>query len=342
MKSQKIFLRAFLLLLTGGGLGSAALGAEPAPACARHEIPVSLGPSLPSNRTLVGWMCTPEAGASDAVQVLVPGFTYNHTYWDFGYQPENYSYMRAAVAAGHTVFMIDRLGTGESSKPPALSVTVPLHAWNLHQVVQVLRSGATGQSFETVVTVGHSLGAAAAQLEASQYQDVDGVVLSSWLHLPNPIGPVLVVGGTLIPAQLVPGLADRPLGYLTTLAVARARFHAPGTDPAVIAEDLATRDTGTNMEELTILPPTLDPSVTQAITAPVLLAVGERDVIFCGVPNLLTPCDDAPTVLQREAPNFGPQFDVFVLPEAGHDINLAPNASDWFAAANAWIALIGN
>jgi pimeloyl-ACP methyl ester carboxylesterase len=307
------------------------------PPCTRYSMPVSITPGASADQTIAGWLCGYGDLTGKTVELLVPGFTYNHSYWDFDYQPDTYSYLRSATQAGYAVLMIDRPGTGESSKPAAASLTIDNEAWAVHQVVQGVRAGGLGTAFAKVVLVGHSLGGTVTQVEASTYHDVDAVIISDWLHTPYWVGTPGVIVGTLEPAQLVPNLADRPLGYLTTLPGARGMFYdVQDTDPNVIAHDEATRDTGTTAEELTIVAPTLDPAVTRGITVPTLLATGQYDFIFCGA---LTPCTNSDVVLAREAPNFSPQacLSAYVLPDAGHDINLEPDAPAWFAEANRWI-----
>ena len=117
---------------------------------------------------------------------------------------------------------------------------------------------------------------------------MDAVLLSDWLHTPWT-GTFDVVFGTNLPASAVPWLASRPAGYNTTFAGIRASFYNLGnTDPRVVAHDENTRDTGTLAEAATIPLVTFNPAITQGITAPVLLAVGQYDSIFCGP---LWPCD---------------------------------------------------
>lgn len=308
-----------------------------APPCTRYSVPISISPGAPTDQTIAGWLCGYGSLTGKTVELLVPGFTYNHGYWDFGYQPETYSYLRSATSAGYAVFEIDRPGTGESSKPSAASLTIDHEAWAVHQVIQYLRAGGLGVTFGKVVLVGHSLGTTVTEVEASTYHDVDAVIASGWLHTPYWVGTPEVILGTLEPAQLVPNLAQRPVGYLTTLPDARRMFYqAADTDPAVLAHDEATKDTGTPAEELSIVAPTLNPAVTRGINVPTLIAIGQYDFIFCGP---LTPCTNADVVRAREAVNFSAQacLSAYVLPEAGHDLNLELNAPDWFAAANRWL-----
>jgi pimeloyl-ACP methyl ester carboxylesterase len=300
--------------------------------CTMRSMTVSVASGRPASYRLVGWVCSIGSPAGKTVQLLVPGYTYDHTYWDFGYRPERYSYVRAATRAGYATFNIDRLGTGRSGRPPAQDVTVDDHAWVVHQVAQALR-----KSFRKIVLVGHSLGAGTAQEEASRYHDVDAVILSDWLHAAASYGAPMVPAFS-IPAQTERRFASMPAGYTTTAPGTRGTmFHSAGdTDPAVIARDEAMKQTGTVAEEESVFP-SFAPSVTQGITAPVLVVTGENDALFCGPAS---PCTDAATVAERERLFYAPNacLSVFVLPRAGHDINLALNAHDWFSAAFKWLA----
>jgi pimeloyl-ACP methyl ester carboxylesterase len=117
-----------------------------------------------------------------AVQVLVHGAVYSHVYWDFPYQPEKYSYVRRANAAGYATLNIDRIGIRNSSHPPAASVTLQSNAAVVHQAITALRAGALGTTFEKVVTVGHSYGTLTTMLEAEVYDDIDAFMPTGILH----------------------------------------------------------------------------------------------------------------------------------------------------------------
>ena len=71
---------------------------------------------------------------------------------------------------------------------------------------------------------------------------------------------------------------------------------------------------------------------------PVLLALGQDDRLFCS-PDLGFSCADSSAIIARESLDYNLQttcLEAFVLPNAGHDINLHPNARDWFTAASDW------
>lgn len=115
-----------------------------APDCRSVQIPVALAPEESQNAQLDGQVCYPANSASSmpgTIQVLVSGATYGRSYWDFPYQRDTYSYVRAAAAAGFTTFNFDRIGIGQSTHPASTDVTIPANAYTIHQAIQQLRSG---------------------------------------------------------------------------------------------------------------------------------------------------------------------------------------------------------
>ncbi|HEY3471347.1 MAG TPA: alpha/beta hydrolase, partial [Amycolatopsis sp.] len=78
--------------------------------CSDLNVPISMG-LLPE--TMHGRLCAPPQATT--VVVLIPGGTYNESYWDIGYTPEIRSFRLAMNQAGIATLALDRLGTGESS-----------------------------------------------------------------------------------------------------------------------------------------------------------------------------------------------------------------------------------
>jgi pimeloyl-ACP methyl ester carboxylesterase len=208
----------------------------------------------------------------------------------------------------------------------------------LHQIVQVLRSGQLGTAFPKVVTVGHSLGSLISMMEAGTYHDVDGVVLSGISHSFVTLG-VAVLFPDFVPTQIDPVLAKRnlPLGYVTTRVGTREQhfYYAPTADPAIVALDEATKETGTAAELATI--PTALPLSLQ-ITAPVVIINGDRDQLICGD----QPCSSPLNPFHTER-LFYPQarsYDEVLLPQSGHDITLQTNAPAFDAAVAGWVSRV--
>jgi hypothetical protein len=317
-----------LVLSSANPAPSAPASGPPAPSCVEQRVSVATLPGGPSNHSMVGTLCGAGGARGRTVQLLVHGWMQNHLYWDFPYQPEHYSYVRAATAAGYATFNFDRLGAGASSYPPAAEVHVPSAAFVLHQIVQALRSGAIGGvAFERVVLVSHALGAIIAETEAGTYHDVDAVVATSFVHTDDAILIAYFTARETEPAQNDPRLRDRPAGYITTApgAVSRHFHYAPNSDPYVLAIMEANRDTASVLE----LPSVASyPVTTASVDVPVLLVVGQEDRFVCG-PGL--PCDSDATVAAREQP-FMPhaQLEAHVMPRTGHNLPQHLNAQDFF------------
>ncbi|MFI5718615.1 alpha/beta hydrolase [Nocardia sp. NPDC051750] len=286
--------------------------------------------------TLATTLCRPAGTPADTVLVLMPGSNYNHTYWDFPHAPETYNFRRAMNAAGFATLVIDRLGTGASSRPASTAVTATGDAQALHEIIGALRAGLAGtQPFDTVVTGGHSLSSGVAVLEATTHHDVDGVLLTGYSHGLNVPGALGVIS-TYQPADRDPAFAGRgyDTGYLTTRPGTREQsFHAPETaDPQVVAVDEETKDVFAATEYPDGLASTLPPMSTE-ITAPVLVVNGSADVLCSEV------CADTATLQAAEAPHFSPaaRLRTFVLPGSGHSVNLARNTGEYQAVVREWM-----
>lgn len=121
------------------------------------------------------------------VNVLVHDLTSGSWFWHLRRHP-SYDYATRLAARGETSLVIDRLGYDASSLPDGNATCLGAQADMLHQVIQHLRSGHydfaasadVPPAAEHVVVHGHSVGAAIAQVEAGQFDDVDGLVLMSW------------------------------------------------------------------------------------------------------------------------------------------------------------------
>lgn len=332
---------AALVVICSGLLASpSAAASTSAVTCTDTVTPVSLSGSGPEGYQIYGQLCKPAQSTSTFVQVLLPGATYNHYYWDLPYQPDNYSYVHYMNAAGFTTFNIDRIGTGQSSHPLSVLLTNQSNATVVHELVQKLRAGKIGgQAFTKVVTVGHSLGTLIGMIEAAKYHDVDGFIPTGILHDLNVLF-VPDLTPMLYPAALDPAFRGLDPGYLTTEPSNRGvpLFYNPGHyDPGALAADQQyARDTVTDLE-LALFPATILDGTTLTINVPTLVVIGQDDEIFCGGVGG-ADCSTAASVKAHETP-YWPQADLstYVLAGAGHDINMHYGATDWFAAARQWL-----
>ncbi|WP_439386308.1 alpha/beta hydrolase [Amycolatopsis lexingtonensis] len=297
--------------------------------CEDLNVPVTLS-LLPE--TMHGRLCAPPGART--VVVLIPGGTYNASYWDIGYTPQTRSFRLAMNDAGIATLALDRLGTGASSKPLSTLLSASTQATAAHQVIQSIRS-----RFPEVIVGGHSIGAAMAMIEAGRYHDVDGVLVTGMTHRMNLI-TVIPVLANMIPAPLDPAVPGRDAGYLTTSPGTRyTAFHTPGPlDEAAIAYDESTKDVFATTEAVDSL--TLTTVVTPAsrqITVPVLLVLG-NDPHFCG--TLGSDCSSPEALRASEASFFGGPLQTYILDGYGHAINYALNAPTYFSVVTGWLKSI--
>lgn len=286
-------------------------------------------------------LCAP-AGA-ETVVVMMAGSNYNHVYWDFAYRPETYNFRQALNRAGYATLIVDRLGNGSSSKPPSATLSATASANALHDIVQAARRGLDGERpFAKVVTAGHSLSSGIAVLEATRHRDVDGVLLTGYSHTLE-VSQVMGVISSYHPASGDPAFVGRSYddGYLTTRPGTRAAaFYGPETtDPAVLAEDERTKEVFSLTEYPDGLSSTLPP-MSNGIDVPVMVVNGSLDRLSCG--QGFAACADTATLLASEAPYFAPaaRLRAFVLPGAGHSVNLATNTVEYQRVVVDWLGSV--
>jgi pimeloyl-ACP methyl ester carboxylesterase len=306
-----VFTAALVVLMSAATLTPVAA----TPTCRDVAVPVTM--PLAGTQIVAGNLCWTGEKPTPTVQILLAGATYNRVYWDFPYQPDIYSYVRRATVTGYTTLALDRPGTGASSHPAGPLLTNASEASAVHQVVNAARLGKLGATFTRVLLAGHSYGSVVAWYEAATYADVDALLITGMAHEVQPAAAV-PVATSLVPASLDPT-------YLTTRAGTRKTFwHGPHDDPAVIATDEQAKDTVTTTELADTLVAQASP-ITNDIAVPVLIAEGQQDLAYAAA-------------LNHEATHYpkAPCVDTYELPDAGHDLNLAPRAPDWFAKAMTW------
>lgn len=300
-------------------------------------IPVALTVGGAAEHAVHAELFTPDGPLPATVQLLVPGFTYDHRYWTV---PGAYHYAAAMVRAGYAVLALDRIGTGASSRPPAREVTAASNTAVLHQVVQALRTGAHGlPAFGRVVTVGHSYGAGIVLMEAAAHHDVAGVVVTGMLHTQAPLhararqmfhqandDPML--GGD--------SEAGYPADYATHLPGKRATLlEAPGgVEPEISEHNERIKSTATIGEGDT-LAQTYDPAVSRAVDVPTLVVVGDQDQLFSAGEDGRPEIEPA---LARERACFSPaaELEVSVVVGSGHALTIHRTAPDFFESVREW------
>jgi pimeloyl-ACP methyl ester carboxylesterase len=344
--APKLAVSVFACSLLLGGAVAAPTADAASVSCAQTDLPVTSPDVLPlmasSAPVVHGQLCVPAGQSVDTVQLLVHGGTYNRLYWDFPYEPDQYSYQRDMAAHGYATFAVDLLGAGQSGKRLSLPLTLWAQAASLHTIIGQLRSGQVlSTPFSRVIIVGHSVGSGIVASEASTYHDVDGVILTGVTHIPSV--PALGLGAALglEPAFLSSiGSTSDPL-YFTTNPGARGPlfYNSADADPNVIATDEATKDQVSVPGMGTVAVFGIVAPVTLGINVPVFQAVGQDDVLFCG-PLALRDCSSASALRAQEAPFYSPaaKLSVYVLANAGHSIALHRDAGDYRDATRSWLS----
>ncbi|MEU0336044.1 alpha/beta hydrolase [Streptomyces sp. NPDC006193] len=317
---------------------AAASAQPPRPAAVTcTQVSVPLADPAGDGAVVRGELCRPPQ-ANDTVQVLLSGLTYDSRYWTQPPAPGQPSYTADAHARGFTTLTLDRLGTGRSSRPPADQVTFTTDVDSVHQTVTRLRTGLAGHTFTHIVLVGHSYGAGEALAESSLHDDVTAVVLSGFAHAAGPKGDAILPA--MIPAAQDPVLAptDPPDGYLTTRQGSRADlFYAPAdAAPDTITRDELTKSTMTTGQRDSLSDP-YAPDLAARQKAPVLIALGSADALVCGGPYLACSSPEEIRTFERYLFTGDNRLDAYVLPGAGHSINLHRNASAWHTRSADWI-----
>jgi pimeloyl-ACP methyl ester carboxylesterase len=313
------------------------------PTCSVHNLQVAIADPGPADETLWGQLCYRGQQEPGTVQVLIPGATYNHLYWDFPYGDGYYSYVDAATAAGYATFDIDPIGQGNSSHPPSAAVTLTAEAVAVHDAITDLRSGAVdGHAFSSVITVGHSIGSVDAWLEAADYHDVNAVIITGALHALSP--DIATLEGDLYPAAFDPKFAGNGLdtGYLTTEPGTRGSifYNQPTANANVVAADEANKDTVTvpvlaGATSMLTLPAAQQPS--DQISVPVLVIVGADDNLFCTAVTVYD-CASPASVRAFESQFYSPaaHLKLVTIPDTGHALALSTTAPITDAVMIGW------
>lgn len=305
--------------------------------CRDYMFSVSMAAGQALSQKVFGRLCSYGPPEGKPVEVLVPGGSYNHRYWDFPYQPDKYSYVRAATRAGNVTLDLDPLGYGYSSHPLGTLVTFNVEGWVVHQIVQDLRQGAIGTKFKTVILAGHSMGSLTSWVEAGNYHDINGLISTGAEHTINAttvstkVLTLLTEPAIVDPKFSSSGLVD----YTTSWPGVRkdAFYYQPGTDPGIYPVDEATKDTIPAGEWATMVLPLQQTSLTRSLHIPVLIVDGNYDNFYC-----TTTCSANGNAAKEEPGNFSSSrcLKLDIIPDTGHDVNLSLKGPTWYAKATQW------
>jgi pimeloyl-ACP methyl ester carboxylesterase len=307
----------------------------------RVAFPVTLADQ--QSYSMVGYLYTVTGNPNDiancgerrhTLQVLVHGGSYNHKYWDAGVINGNdYSYARYMAGQCYSVLALDRLGTGESSKPNGDFTNLANEADGLQQILTSLHTtpNPTRRPFQRIVLVGHSFGSFLSVYTLGTYGKVaDAAVITGWVHSPGvvPIDPALFEQLLQNPYIISPAEVRTALFY-----------HQSAADPAVIAYDNAnfadamTRGFFSNAIAMFIARGQGDVAQIKALSkvdqlnVPVFVQLADFDFLFPA------------SVAGPEASFYSnaPTVTIDVLSNMGHVFNLHTNHSEGWQRINNWI-----
>jgi pimeloyl-ACP methyl ester carboxylesterase len=256
-----------------------------------------------------------------AVVVLYHGHTLNREYWNFPGNGGRYSTLRALAQRGYIAIALDRLGSGESDRPPMTWMDADVRADAMHQVIDKIRANPHLKTRSgKLVVVGHSSGSVLAMRLAASHRGVDGLVTTGFLHSAGP-------GAALYLAMIHPAAEDArfvgrniPAGYVTLQPGTRLLWYYPyNAEESVVALDERMTDAipGGDMSY-----PVEQETGTWArkVDVPVLAVIGDRDVALCTPPNCPEAADE-----RRWYP-ASPNVQVLVRPNVAHNIALHKDA----------------
>lgn len=319
---------AVAVALAAIGVAVPAVGepaAAPATQCKNVEVPVKVGTQ---SGAISGTLCVPDGATT--VQLLVPGYTYDRTYWQMPYKPDTYSYVRAANKAGYATLAIDPMGSGASIKPVSVFSTFQASVKTVHKVVRALRSGQLGHQFSKVVGVGHSLGSLTISSAAGQFKDIDALVTTGFTHTIEVAGGPIKVIGRNYSAIFDPKFAGSGLDplYVTSIPGSRKNFYnTANVDPEIIALDEKHKTTKTLVDLVTGASMYNTNNVDRTLDIPVFVVTGQRDDLFCGFGS--TDCASDAQLAAYERGWYGPKATVeaYAPANTGHDITLELGAA---------------
>jgi len=297
--------------------------------CTNQRFSVHASDTDSKTYEVAGELCGKKRGAKTLL-ITSHGATYNHLYWNWGVNPDAYSFVQN-MKSNVDVLNIDRLGVGDSDHPLSTVTGSGAQANVIHQLVQIMR----GRGYEKIVLVGHSSGSGHIVREASKYHDVDGIIVTGFLH---NFADGSIVRSIFYPAASDPLFAGLNLdpGYLTSKPGKKSNpafYNLAVADAAVLAFDEAHKDVVTGQDIQDFLEVISTPAISQAIRVPVLSLQAQYDGGFCGLPD----CPQA--VLESTAWSTDARLELHVIPVAGHDIHLhQAGANVEYEYVRTWIA----
>ncbi|KAF3062060.1 hypothetical protein GL218_04232 [Daldinia childiae] len=320
--------------------------------------------TVTGNYSIAATYCEPDAGPGRALQILTratldsppatrapnptptpskpmytnpplpptpDGASFDRTYWDFPAHAFNYSYANAALARNYSVFFFDRPGIGQSSHGDTVAeIQSNLELSALYALTTKLRRGSirgVRARYERIVHVGHSYGSAQTYGLVAAHPDdgtSDAIALTGFSQGLSAYVANFLFGGNFVLA----GAGYGP-GYITCgdVSAVQSNFFGPDNfDPEILEAAYEANAPIAVGELLTIGGLT---TMNNSFAGPVFVITGERDDAFCGGNCYVTE----PSIPEQTGKSFTntSHFEAFVVPGAGHGLNLEYTAQATYA-----------
>lgn len=293
MRLRPLLIGAVAGILTAGLLSAPAIAANPVQVV---EVPISFTVKN-TNRTTVpcvsdgkdytvrGVIVGPKQAVAggEAATLWLHAVTWTSDYFNLDIPGHNF--VRSLAGLGHVSIAVDRLGYGQSDRPPGRATCFGSEADVAGQMVDALKSGnytaggAKGGAYEKVFLGGSSVGGMIANITAYSFHNVDGVINQGFGDFAaSPYAAQEVFDAY---SRCASGGDDgAPQDYATFAKNSRDTFYFHDATPAVRAAVPASSPDPCGQIESVLAGIGADIARLAEINVPVMLVFGRNDAVY--------------------------------------------------------------